>query len=324
MAWRLRLLLLAGTGLLGALGRAAEARAAALDSPHAADRAPAPAAPDTVQAPPASDAGQPASRTESAPPLPAAADAGAPAAADSIAIPRARLRVNGVQVAVLRAGPGPQHALVATVHADDILVVDARCGEWYHATAPDGASGWVHSSLLANDVDKSRFTFVPDPGRRERQGTLHLLGYLGSYAADREDNGFLYGGRLAYALTPRWFFEVGAGRTRVVRSTYIIEQIYNLRLEEETFKVFFYEAGGSFNLLPLRRVTPYLSAAVGATILNSRVEPTWCLGLGTRAFLSRRWATRWEVRDHRLHVGNQFTRFTGDNLEFSAGMEVLF
>ena len=314
MAWRLRLRLLAGSALIAATGSAAVA--APDTAPIAAETMQAPAAADTAPA----SAGSPSPSPPLAVPAP---DAGA-ATADSIAIPRARLRVNGVQVAVLRAGPGPQHALVATAHADDIVVVDARCGEWYHATAPDGASGWVHSSLLANDIDKSRFTFVPDPGRRERQGTMHLLGYLGSYAADREDNGFLYGGRLAYALTPRYFFEVGAGRTRVVRSTYIIEQIYNLRLEEESFNVFFYEAGACFNLLPSRRVTPYLAAGVGATILNSRVEPTWSLGVGTRAFLSRRWATRWEVRDHRLHVGNQFTRFTGDNLEFSAGMEVLF
>ena len=304
MARRLRLhaWLLAGAGLIAVPAQAADA----------------PAATDTVGAVPA------ASGASAAPAVAPDTLAAAAAAPDSVAIPHARLRVNGVPVAVLRSGPGPQHALVATMRADDILVVDARCGEWYHGTAPDGASGWMHESLLANDVDRTRFTFVPDPGRRERQGTMHLLGYLGSYAADREDNGFLYGARLAYAVTPRYLFEVGVGRTRVVRSTYIIEQLFNLRLEEETFDVFFYEAGMCFNLLPRRRVTPYLSGGLGATILNSRVEPTWSLGIGTRAFLSRRWAMRWEVRDHRLEAGNQFTRFTGDNLEFSAGTEVLF
>ena len=33
-----------------------------------------------------------------------------------------------------------------------ILVADARTGPWFHVTTPEGVSGWVHESLLANDV----------------------------------------------------------------------------------------------------------------------------------------------------------------------------
>lgn len=246
------------------------------------------------------------------------------APADSSAIPRARLRVAGTPVAVLRSGPGAQHAIVTTVLEGDVLVVDARSGAWLHATSPDGASGWVHEKLLSNDVDRRKFTFVPDPRRMKRQRTLYFATFFGSYAADREDNGFLYGARMGYALTPRFSFEVGAGRTRVVRNTFVLEQLFNLRLEEETFDVFFYEAGLNVDILPGRRVTPFVAGAVGATILNSRVEPTWSLALGTRAFMTRFMALRWEIRDHHLKAGNQFTRFTGDNVEFSAGAELLF
>ena len=247
-----------------------------------------------------------------------------PTPADSTAIPRARLRVRDVQVVVLRAGPGTAHPIVATVFEDDVLVVDARTGPWYHATTPDGASGWVHESLLANDIDRVKFAFAPDPGKIERQGTMQLVAFAGGYAADREDNSFLYGARLGYALSPRVTFEVAVGRTRVRRSTFIIEQLFNLRIEEELFDVFYYEAGASYDILARRRVTPFVALGFGATILNARVEPTWSMAIGTRAFLTRRMALRWEIRDHRLEAGNQFTRFTGDNLEFSAGAEVLF
>ena len=99
---------------------------------------------------------------------------------------------------------------------------------------------------------------------------------------------------------------------------------YGLRLEEETFDLFFYEAGVSMDLLPGRRVTPFVTAGVGASMLDARVEPTYAFGIGTKAFLNRRLALRWELRDHRLKGGNRFTRFSGDNLEFSGGIETLF
>jgi hypothetical protein len=252
------------------------------------------------------------------------ATATASAVRDTTVIPRARLRVRHTQVAVLRAGAGAHHPIVTTVREDDILIVDARTGPWFHVTTPDGTSGWVHDSLLANDVDRTKFAFKPDPGRLERQGSLSLAVYAGSYAADREDNGFLYGARFGYAFTSRFSFEVAAGRTRVERNTFVIEELFNLRIEEETFDVFFYEAGLNVHVLPRRRVVPFVSAAIGATVLNSRVEPTWSVGIGTLAFVSRRIALRWEIRDHRLEAGNQFTRFTGDNIEFSAGTQLLF
>ncbi len=153
---------------------------------------------------------------------------------------------------------------------------------------------------------------------------MQLVAFVGGYAADREDNSFLYGARLGYALSSRITFEAAVGKTRVRRSMFVLEQIYNLRLEETVFDVFYYEAGVSYDILARRRVTPFVALGAGATVLNARVEPTWSMAIGTRAFLTRRTALRWEIRDHRLKVGNQFTRFSGDNLEFSAGAEVLF
>ena len=239
-------------------------------------------------------------------------------------IPTMRVRVENTPVVVLRAGPTSEHAIVATASAGDELIIDARAGTWLHATTPSGASGWVHESLLGENIQRDAFAFQPDPGIPTRQRTLHAVLFAGMYAADREDNGFLLGGRMGYALTSRFAIEVGAGRTRIRRSTYVIEQIYNLRIEEENFDVFFYDAGLNIDLLPGRRVAPFVAAAVGATILNTRVEPTWSAAIGTRVFMSQRAAMRWEVRDHRFESGNQFTRFQGDNIEFSGGIELLF
>jgi outer membrane beta-barrel protein len=247
-----------------------------------------------------------------------------PAAPDSVAIPRATVKVVGTPVAVVRTGPENGFAIVATVHEGDVLEIDARAGRWYHVRLADAQSGWMHESLLETYADPRRFEFAADPGRPSRQRSFHVVPYGGGYAADREDNGFLVGARVGYSLTGRFAFEAGVGWTRVTRTTYVLERIFGLRLEEERFDLFFYEAGMTMDVLPGRRVTPFLSVGLGASVLNARVEPTYSLGLGTKAFLSRRIALRWELRDHRLQGGNQFTRFDGDNLEFSAGGFFLF
>jgi outer membrane beta-barrel protein len=150
------------------------------------------------------------------------------------------------------------------------------------------------------------------------------VGYGGTYAADREDNGFLVGARIGYSLTRRFAFEAGVGYTSVVRTTYVLERIFGLRLEQEKFDLLFYEVGGSMDILPGRRVTPFVTAGGGASVLNSHAEPTWVVGVGTKMFLVKRMALRWELRDHHMQGGNQFTRFAGDNLEFSGGAEWLF
>ena len=261
---------------------------------------------------------------EAVTPPPSPASQAAAARDDSVAIPPATVEVVGTPVAIVRGGAGPQHEIVATLAEGDRLEIDARAGEWYHLRLPDGRSGWVHEDLLETWVDPRRFEFRADPGRPSRMRSFHIAAFGGAYAADREDNGFLLGVRIGYSITSRFAFEAGVGWTSVMRSTYVIEQIYGLRLEEEEFDLFFYEAGGTMDILPNRRVTPFLSAAVGASVLNSRVEPTWAVGVGTKFFLTPRTGLRWELRNHRLHAGNQFTRFAGDNLEFSGGFEMLF
>jgi hypothetical protein len=239
-------------------------------------------------------------------------------------VPRATVEVVHTPVAVVRSGPGTQHPITATVREGERLVIDARSGPWYHVQIDPARSGWVHEDLVRTWVDPRRFEFAPDPGRPDRMRSFHLVAYGGTYAADREDNGFLAGARIGYSITSRFAFEAMLGWTRVVRTTYVLEQIFGLRLEEETFDLFFYEAGATMDLLPNRRVTPFLSAAGGASVLNSRVEPTWALGVGTKMFFTKRVAARWELRNHHLHGGHQFTRFAGDNLEFSGGVEFLF
>jgi outer membrane beta-barrel protein len=239
-------------------------------------------------------------------------------------VPRADVQVVGTSVAVVRSGPGTEHGIVTTVHEGQVLALDAKSGVWDHVELRDGTSGWVHQDYLRVYVDSRRFEFVPDPGHPSRQRTFHLVAYYGTYAADREDNGPLLGGRIGYSLTPRWAFEAAVGRTHVTRTTYVIERIFNLRLEQERFDLFFYEAGVSMDVLPGRRVSPFVGAGLGASVLDARVESTWSLGVGTRAFLTKRVGLRWELRDHHMRGGNRFTRFTGNNLEFSGGAEMLF
>jgi len=246
------------------------------------------------------------------------------AAAASDSLPFADARVRGAAVAVVRTGPGSEHAIVATVGEGEILTVDAKTGAWYHVRLGDARSGWVHESLLEQYVDPRKFQFAPDRGRPSRMRSFHVVAYGGNYAADREDNGLLLGARIGYSVTRRFAFEAGVGYTHVARTTYVLEQIYGLRLEEEVFDLLFYEAGVSMDVLPGRRVTPFVTVGVGASMLDARVEPTYAFGLGTKAFLTQRMALRWELRDHRLKGGNRFTRFNGDNLEFSGGLEYLF
>jgi outer membrane beta-barrel protein len=280
--------------------------------------------------PDASNAGAPAPTGEaaaSAAAVPAAEISTPPEAAsqrDSTVIPHATVQVVHTPVAVVRSGPGPQHPIVATLPEGEVLTIDARSGAWYHLQLADTKSGWVHEDLLQTYVDPRKFEFAPDPGLPSRMRSFHFVAFGGNYAADREDNGLLLGARMGYSLTRRFAFEVGLGYTRVVRTTYVLERIFGLRLEEEVFKMFFYEAGASMDILPGRRVTPFITAAAGASVLEGHAEPTYTVGLGTKFFVSKRTALRWELRDHRMHGGNQFTRFSGDNLEFSGGCELLF
>jgi hypothetical protein len=297
--------------------------AAAQSAPGADAASAAPATPPTDAAAisdpaPAPDAAAP--QTADAP----SAAVTTPTAADSTVIPHATVQVVHTPVAVVRSGPGPQHPIVATLREGEVLTIDARSGPWYHLQLADTKSGWVHEDLLQTYVDPRKFQFVPDPGLPSRMRSFHFVAFAGNYAADREDNGILLGSRIGYSLTRRFAFEVGLGYTRVVRTTYVLERIFGLRLEEEVFKMFFYEAGASMDILPGRRVTPFLSAAAGASVLEGHAEPTYTIGLGTKFFVSKRTALRWELRDHRMHGGNQFTRFSGDNLEFSGGCELLF
>ncbi len=247
-----------------------------------------------------------------------------PAPADSSAVPSADVEVVGTPVAVVRAGPGAEHAIVATVKEGQVLTLDAKSGEWNHVRLGEATSGWMHESLLKTYIDPRKFQFAPDPGLPSRQRSFHIVGYGGNYAADREDNGMLFGARIGYSLTRRFAFEAGIGYTGVTRTTYVLERIFGLRLEQERFDLFFYEAGASMDVLPGRRVTPFVTLGFGASVLGSQVEPTYAVGLGTKMFLAKRVAVRWELRDHRLRGGNRFTRFSGDNLEFSGGTELLF
>ena len=55
-----------------------------------------------------------------------------------------------------------------------------------------------------------------------------------------------------------------------------------------------------------------------------RAETSLNFGAGTKLFVSKRAAVRWEVRDYRFQSGSTTSRLTNNNIEFTIGTEVLF
>jgi len=59
--------------------------------------------------------------------------------------------VAGTPQAILRAGAGVDHELKATLKEGDQVSVEKLEGEWYHVTAADGQTGYIHNNLLKLD-----------------------------------------------------------------------------------------------------------------------------------------------------------------------------
>jgi hypothetical protein len=71
-------------------------------------------------------------------------------------------------------------------------------------------------------------------------------------------------------------------------------------------------------------MVPFVTAGVGSAIMQGETEPAFNFGAGTTLFLSKRLATRWEVRDYRFSTGNGTSRVSNDNIEFTLGTAYLF
>ncbi|HEY6867305.1 MAG TPA: outer membrane beta-barrel domain-containing protein [Candidatus Eisenbacteria bacterium] len=264
----------------------------------------------------------PAPVDSTAPPAPPPAPA--PAFNPPAVVGQKKVRLIGKPDNVVRAGPGDGYAIVGVYPRDAEFPVIAKSGEWYDIRLSDHETGWIHASLCQELDDLSGLEFRPNPKLYTRTGCYVLSGYAGAYAFDRKSNSLVLGGRLGYYVFDRVLAEAGVSWTHVQRSQEIVESLFALSLEAEDFQMLFYQLNVAYELLPGRQMVPFLGAGVGSSILLGRSEPSFNFGAGTKLFVSKRTAVRWEFRDYRFHTGTGSSRLTNNNVEFTIGSEVLF
>ncbi len=256
--------------------------------------------------------------TAHAPPPPAAT----PNLRLKVASRRVRLIAEGRNV--VRSGPGDRYSIAGVYEKGVIFPVIAKSDLWYNVRLSDTETGWVHSYLCEEFDDMSDLEFRPNPRLYRRTGSYVLGGYGGAYAFDRKSNSLVLGGRLAYYIFERVQAEAGLAWTHIHRPAEIVETLFGLTLEAETFHMLFYHLNLTWEVLPGRQMVPYVTGGVGSAIMQGETEPSINFGAGTTLFLSKRLATRWEVRDYRFRTGAGTSRVTNDNIEFTLGTAYLF
>jgi outer membrane beta-barrel protein len=253
-----------------------------------------------------------------------AAPAAAPVQPNAQHHPVRMVRLSESARNVVRSGPGNDYAIVGVFPKDRTFPVIAKSGDWYDVKLSDTESGWIHSSLCKEFDDLSDLEFRPNPKLYNRTGSFMLTGYTGAYSFDRKSNSLVLGGRLGYYVFDRLRAEGGVSWTHINRNPEIVESLFSLTLEAETFHMLFYYMNVDWELLPGRQMVPYLSAGVGSAIMRGESEPNFNFGGGTSLYLSKRTAVRWEVRDYRMNTGPKGARVTNHNIEFSLGTAFLF
>jgi outer membrane beta-barrel protein len=234
------------------------------------------------------------------------------------------VRLTGKPENVVRSGPGNNFAILGTYPTGTRFPVIARSGAWYGVRVSDTGTGWVHASLCKEMDDLSGLEWRPNPKLYTRTGSYVLSGYGGAYAYDRKSNSAVLGGRLGYYVFDRIVAEAGVSWTHVRRPAEIVESLFDLRLEAESFPMLFYQMNLTWEVLPGRQMVPYVTAGVGSTLMLGRSQPSTNFGAGTRLFLNKRAAMRWEVRDYRFHNPSSTASGLNNNVEFTLGSEVLF
>jgi outer membrane beta-barrel protein len=131
------------------------------------------------------------------------------------------------------------------------------------------------------------------------------------------------GGRLGYYVLDFVEAEAGVGWTHVVRPQETVENLFGLRLEEEKFHLLFYQMNLTVEVLPGRQMVPFVTAGAGASMLQGSAEPTWNVGLGSRLYLSKKTALRWEVRNYRFISHTDSSPHSNSNFEFILGTSFL-
>ncbi|MCC7143235.1 MAG: SH3 domain-containing protein [Candidatus Eisenbacteria bacterium] len=236
---------------------------------------------------------------------------------------RQRVRIVGANQNVLRSGPGESFSLVMIAPQGADFEVIAKNGDWYNVRISTIQTGWIHAALCRSYEDLSGLELQPNPRLYSRTGCFMLTGYTGGYAFDRKSNSLALGGRVGYYLFDFLEFEGGVAWTRVHRPREVVESLFDLELEAERFSMLFYQMNVRAELLPGRRMVPYLTGGVGSSLLQGKSESGPNFGAGTLLFWNKRTAMRWECRDYRFHLGVGRSRRLHNNLEFSLGTSVL-
>jgi outer membrane beta-barrel protein len=234
------------------------------------------------------------------------------------------IRLNESDHNVVRTGPGDQFAIVGIYEKGSEFPVIAKSGDWYNIRVSETETGWIHASLCEEFDDLSGLEFRPNPKLYARTGSFAFTAYLGAYSFDRKSNSLTLGGRLGYYIFDRLQAEAGVGWTKVTRPAEIVESLFGLSLEAEDFHMAFYDLGLTFEVLPGRRMVPYVTGGLGSTIMQGRSELTYNYGAGTTLFVSKQMAMRWEVRAFRFDSGTDASRRNNNNITFTLGTSLLF
>ena len=225
---------------------------------------------------------------------------------------------------VLRSGPGDGFSIVAVHGKGNSFEVVALRDGWYNVRLTDTRTGWIHGSLCEEFDDLSGLELRPNPRLYSRIGSFVLTGYAGGYAFDRKSNSLTLGGRLGYYLFDFLEIEGALGWTHVDRPQEIVESLFHLRLESEEFHMIHYSMNALVELLPGRRVVPFVTGGVGSGVMKGRTEPTVNLGAGTLLFINKTAGMRWEIRGFRMRSGPGGARRTDRNVEFTLGTSLHF
>jgi outer membrane beta-barrel protein len=309
-------LALALTGIaLGA--RPALAEPPAGEPPEAAPPAAAPPAASPSEASPSE-----ASRSVAPPPA-LSEEESARAWTEEAGFPLKKVRLTGGGQNVVRTGPGDGFALLGVFPDGTTFDVIAKRDDWYNVRVSESKAGWIHSTLVKEFDDLSGLEFRVNPRMYSRIGAFVLGGYGGGYAFDRKSNSLALGGRIGYYVLDFLAMDGTVGYTRINRPQEIVESLFDLRLESEEFSMLYYSMNLLVELLPGRRIVPFVTGGYGSSILQGKTEPSINFGAGTLLFLSKSTGMRWEIKSYQFDSGSKSARRTNHNVEFTLGTSLL-
>jgi outer membrane beta-barrel protein len=224
---------------------------------------------------------------------------------------------------VVRTGPGDRFAIKGVYGKGESFTVIAKSGDWYNVRLSDTETGWIHASLCEEFDDFSHLEFRPNPKLFSRVGTFVMTARVGGYSFDRKSNSLSLGGSLGYYILSFLEVEGGLSWTHIVRPQETVESLFDLRLEEEEFHMLYYNLNLTLELLPGRQMVPFITAGGGSSILQGSAEPSFNIGAGTRLYLNKKLAMRWEVRNYRFTSGEDSSRSRNSNFEIVLGTSFL-